>query len=858
MIVELYVYVDGEPNRVELFDDEKISVTQNVQNFKDIAKLFSDYSQSFTVPASPRNNGILKHWYESAIENGFDSRYRYDAFIKINQSTFKVGTIQLLSATIKDRQPTDYKITFYGKVKQIKDVLGDDKLSDLDYSSFGFTYSGSNVKGIIESAGFLDVLFPLLAHDRLYTYGGGGSTDITTTGGAINWTTLFPAVRCLSILQLMELQYGFEFSQSFLYSDPFKFLYLLYKNAETMTQISEPIKVNFTSKTTGFDSVNLTTDEISFKLQQNVNGVQRQLVDAKLRITPSNNTVGYRVRYYENGAFLYEHPDILFGQQDLNVNHLVPHENISIYIVSNSPFNFTTGLAFLFYTLNTLPYQYAQFSATSATQSTNAQFDAGNYAPDLKLYDFFMGLVKMFNLVVIPDGENNFKVLPLEEWYNQGNVIDLTEYTITESISVEQPKIFKELNFKHQKSESVTNYGFRENFAAIRGYDWGDLVYKTDFDTTTEKYEVSTPFEDVLFTTEQNFQWATLKNKTLANYIPKNMLMYSNLSQAVNPPIKFYDGASTVNINQYVRFSNERLTNLGVNASINFGIEKNVWNPTQFSTGLFDLYYRAMVEGLYNPKSRLIKCKMILPTSILLSLKLNDKVVIKQKRYIINNLTTDLTTGETDLELITDFRPLSIDDDNRPNGVTNVSQVNLLSNNELAPVDFYLNEFVKFDILDSGDWLSGGYPPSLGNVVPISVVITAPENTDTTNRFSTILATYYDKDDNEYPFGLPVLQNSYFPLELFASEEEITVDNTAQTIDPEIYIGLNQKMSIEMPTGITWATATDVFDVTVNTNFEIEIDQNTTGFQRTFFLTITYTSPLETVYIKLLTITQNA
>jgi hypothetical protein len=858
MIVELYVYVDGEPHRVELFDDEKISVTQNVQNFKDIAKLFSDYSQSFTVPASPRNNGILKHWYESAIENGFDSRYRYDAFIKINQSTFKVGTIQLLSATIKDRQPTDYKITFYGKVKQIKDVLGDDKLSDLDYTSFGFTYSGSNVKGIIESAGFLDVLFPLLAHDRLYTYGGGASTDITTNTGAINWTTLFPAVRCLSILQLMELQYGFEFSQSFLYSDPFKYLYLLYKNAETMTQISEPIKVNFTSKTTGFDSLNLTTDEINFLETQTVDGEVRDLLQAKMRITPSNNAIGYRVRFYKNGVFYSEWADELFGQNDITITYLRGNEKITAHIVSNSPFNFTTGLVFAFTTSIPNPAGFTTYSATSATQSTNAQFDAGNYAPDLKLYDFFMGIVKMFNLVIIPDGEDKFKVLPLEEWYNQGNVIDLTEYTITESISVEQPKIFKELNFKHQKSESVTNYGFRENFSAIRGYDWGDLVYKTDFDTTTEKYEVSTPFEDVLFTTEQNFQWATLKNKTLENYIPKNMLMYSNLSQAVNPPIKYYDGSSTVNLNQYVRFSNERLTNLGVNASINFGIEKNVWNPTQFSTGLFDLYYRAMVEGLYNPKSRLIKCKMILPTSVLLSLKLNDKVVIKQKRYIINNLTTDLTTGETDLELISDFRPLSIDDDNRPTGVTNVSQVNLLSNNELAPVDFYLNEFVKFDILDSGDWLSGGYPTSIGNVVPISVVITAPENTDTANRFSTILATYYDKDDNEYPFGLPVIQNSYFPLELSASEEEITVDNTAQTIDPEIYIGLNQKMSIEMPTGITWATATDVFDVTVNTNFEIEIDQNTTGFQRTFFLTITYTSPLETVYIKLLTITQNA
>jgi hypothetical protein len=43
----------------------------------------------------------------------------------------------------------------------------------------------------------------------------------------------------------------------------------------------------------------------------------------------------------------------------------------------------------------------------------------------------------------------------------------------------------------------------------------------------------------------------------------------------------------------------------------------------------------------------------------LLNLKLNDRIVIRDKRYIINQFTTDLTTFESDFELIQDFRSLN-------------------------------------------------------------------------------------------------------------------------------------------------------------------------------------------------------
>jgi len=54
----------------------------------------------------------------------------------------------------------------------------------------------------------------------------------------------------------------------------------------------------------------------------------------------------------------------------------------------------------------------------------------------------------------------------------------------------------------------------------------------------------------------------------------------------------------------------------------------------------------------------MLKVKMRLPYLELLNLKLNDRIVIRDKRYIINQYTTDLTTFESDFELIQDFRPL--------------------------------------------------------------------------------------------------------------------------------------------------------------------------------------------------------
>jgi len=61
--VDLYV----NDFRLDLFDDEEISINLSVQNVQDISKVFTDFTQGFTIPASPRNNEILQHYYNSNI-----------------------------------------------------------------------------------------------------------------------------------------------------------------------------------------------------------------------------------------------------------------------------------------------------------------------------------------------------------------------------------------------------------------------------------------------------------------------------------------------------------------------------------------------------------------------------------------------------------------------------------------------------------------------------------------------------------------------------------------------------------------------------------------------------------------------
>ena len=171
---KLQLYIGGE--RIDLFADETVSMTQSIQNIKDIEKVFTEFTQPFTVPASSSNNKIFKHYYNFNIDNGFDARQKASASIELNFIPFKTGFIQLTGVELKKNLPYAYKITFFGNTINLKDILGESELSSLTFpNSLNLAYNYTNIKSKM-SSGLQSIIAPLITHTQRLFYNSDNST----------------------------------------------------------------------------------------------------------------------------------------------------------------------------------------------------------------------------------------------------------------------------------------------------------------------------------------------------------------------------------------------------------------------------------------------------------------------------------------------------------------------------------------------------------------------------------------------------------------------------------------------------------------------------------------------------------
>ena len=45
---KLQLYISG--TRIDLFKDESVSITQSIQNIRDIKKIFTEFTKTFSIP----------------------------------------------------------------------------------------------------------------------------------------------------------------------------------------------------------------------------------------------------------------------------------------------------------------------------------------------------------------------------------------------------------------------------------------------------------------------------------------------------------------------------------------------------------------------------------------------------------------------------------------------------------------------------------------------------------------------------------------------------------------------------------------------------------------------------------------
>ena len=678
--VQLFIKPEGQTDylKVDLFDDENISLTQTIKNAQDVSKIFTDFSKTFTIPASKVNNKIFKHYYNFAIDNGFDGRKRVDARIEINRVPFKVGRVRLDGVELKDDKAYAYKITFFGNTIKLRDSIGEDKLGALDLNQYNTTYSATAIEAGLTTAdpATSDIIVPLITHTQRLTYGTGAvanSGDLkadASVNHGVFWKELKYAIRVDAVVQAIANKYGFTFSSDSFFNNTNVgyynlFMWLHRKKGNVQSDITNTPLLGLIS---GFNG---PTSQSNFAWR-NTAGNQIVLEDVRyltaFSLGISNpNGLTYDIAIKRDGDQIILKQNVTNAQLFIDVLNFARVGSdyevlVSADAANNMQFEWTAVLEEPFN-----PGQTATFYV-DAVVGNDPDFNISEQIPEMKVMDFLSGLFKMFNLVAEIDEQNVVTVKPLDEYYGDGVFRDITRYVDNSTSSVDVAIPFAEIEYKYKSTGTI----LADQYNKLTNKEWGADSYNTESNLKEGgKFTVEIPFEHVQFERINDESTGAATPVMYGYYVDDNqdsyigapLLFYPVLNPLSGTNISFvttkdadgnFTAANTITTSINVPSNSVTLDGAGdVYDNIHFYLENNEYDPNiEFFETLFYNYHYDYIASLFNFRKRMTKVKAHLPVPILINYSLADTFVIQGNRYKINSINTNLNTGESQLELL--------------------------------------------------------------------------------------------------------------------------------------------------------------------------------------------------------------
>tara|TARA_R110001592_G_scaffold258294_1_gene522104 strand:- start:961 stop:3030 length:2070 start_codon:yes stop_codon:yes gene_type:complete len=686
-VVELYI----SNTRVDLFKDESLTITDTIINAKDISKVFTAFSQQFSLPSSSTNNQVFKHYYNYEISGGFDARVRVSAILKLNGVDYKIGKVKLNSVDMRDNKAYSYKVVFYGETIALNTILGEDKLNNLDsLDPENLLYNSSNIKDLLQldpDVAGNDIITPLITHTkRLYydsvEHATNGDGNLYYHGGTVDYhgvlySDLKYAIRIHRLIQAIQTQYpSIVFSNDFFnttnapYHSLFMWLHRKSGSVGTGDQVdSFPNSVTgWTSGATGvwssMTSASTLTVNTEFDAYENTNTL------LQLQLITADTTNSYQVEVFRNGVTLFQ--GTFIGPKTLSSNTgdfgLASSGEYTVVIT-------VTTVAILFTSCNwTVQNQETPIDpietdvyqlSSSFTADINFEFIVKLQTPDIKIIDFLTGLFKMFNLVAYIKADGTIYVDTLDAFYATSTTYDITKYIDVKTSAVAVALPYREIKFKYEGLKTF----LAAQYEQLQVQEWGTEYFNNDTNNLDGGiYEVKLPFEHMLFERLANVSDASGSTLTTAQY---GYCVNDNEEPYIGKPILFYpilkSGGGTTSISflpapnlrvqltSYIVASNSvSLSAATSTANINFGNMINEYTGlTNFTGTLYNNYYSTYIINLFLEKSRIFKVTAYLPLSIVLNYTLADILIINGKQYRINSLNINLINNKTKIELIT-------------------------------------------------------------------------------------------------------------------------------------------------------------------------------------------------------------
>ena len=806
---KLQLYIQGQ--RVELFDDETISITQSIQNVKDISKVFTDFSKPFTLPATKTNNKIFKHYYNFHIENTFDARKKVDAEIELNNLPFRKGKVKLEGVGLKDNKPNTYKIVFYGNTVTLKDLLGEDKLQALaDLNSETLVYNDTNVKAkLTVDPTTTDVIVPLITHTQRLTYDSstghshGQEGDVGNlyydsghTGQnlhGVNYTELKYALRVHRIIEAIQVNYpDITFSDDFFnttnipYYNLFLWLHRKKGKVENLDGVNQSAINSFTS--TVFDED--TESQMISTSTLRISGVINYYRDVDLILTPSGTTP-YKVIVFKDGVEVYQSASVTSTLTITKSQIDLSQADYTVFIQAAADVDFTNISWYVEYQEPFSSPENTSYPTGAFTHVSDFDFTITQQIPEMKIIDFLTGLFKMFNLTAYIE-DNVVVVKTLNSFYSSGTSYDITKYIDVNKSEVNSALPYREVSFYAEDTETF----LAKQHEQLAGKTWGKTEYKSSQkEISGELYKIVTPFsqlkyEHLINTNTGNsidVQYGYFVDDNQDSYYGKPLLFYP-IRQTSATEISFVNASGHEPLTTYIIPSNSVYLNPATGKdNINFYAEVNEYTATQdFTDTLFIKYYQNYILSVFDPKNRLTKVTAYLPLNVLLKFNLSDRFIINGDSYKINSINTNLQTGKSDIELLNDIVISTLEEDiTPPNNVQGL----FISDVTYNSISIEWNGNTDTDLAGYKVYLDGVLNATLG--IQDSYIVTSLAQGTSYD----IRVTAYDTSNNE---------------SAFANATEVTAQTEVQDVTPPSRpINLSDDLIGTTTISISWAASTD-------------------------------------------------
>lgn len=627
---EIYI----EDRKIDLLQDISTEFTYAIDDVSEFGSRNTSFSKTISIPGTATNNLVFGYIFELNNANFTDNTlpnvgYNYNVTKQANCKIFidKVqifkGTLRILEIVI-DKETIEYQCSVFGELGGFINQLGNKRLEDLDFSTYDHTYSVANISNSWNNPGGSGYYYPLIDYGNVSTGAYG------TAKKDFQYTTFRPALYVKQYIDKIFEGTDYNYDCSFFNSALFKRLII----PHNQTNITALNNTSF-SASANIESINLTgsrnvkytilsagsfTSNVAGDIFTYTGGTS---LTTNMAITLNFIVTSFDVTRPNISVVLYKNGAII-GRDDFDasVNNVIS----STIQVDSVTFNNTdTFYVRLQGTLMTIDIDYGRTYITTTTP-TQVQINLGEVIKinetiprGIFQRDFFLSIVKMFNLYVY-ENKFNDKELVISPFVDFYPTTSATALDWTDKIDRSKPlsiKPMSEINARYYnyKFKSDNDY-YGENYRKKYTEGYGDFIYDTEFDFVKETDTLEVIFAaSVLYqATGQDKVFPAIYKKSNTNSSEDRMDSIIRILQA-----KKIDGVNSWNImngvtvlGSYTSYGYAGHLDDPINPTndINFGAPKELqFSPSSYPfVNIFNAYHSPYLAEITSKDSKLLTC----------------------------------------------------------------------------------------------------------------------------------------------------------------------------------------------------------------------------------------------------------